>query len=254
MAESPRQHGLAQTRWRLSDVRQAVPWLAGRSTACVSTLLGRLGFSRQAAQRFSRSPDLHYDEKWRAVLQAVIEAVLYPERVVLLFMDELTYYRQPSLAPAFQPRASGQPRAWGAARANTQTRVVAALQILSGQLHYAQRSAVTSKVLCNFYAQLRQAYPAVSKVYLVQDNWPPHHSPPVLACAAGLGLSVLFLPTYASWLNPIEKLWRWLKQAVLHLHPHAADLESLRQQVCAFLDQFAHGSPALLRYVGLSVD
>ena len=64
----------------------------------------------------------------------------------------------------------------------------------------------------------------------------------------------LFLPTYASWLNPIEKLWRWLKQDVLYLHSLAKDLEELRQQVRDFLDNFSTGSDSLLQYVGLLLD
>jgi transposase len=64
-------------------------------------------------------------------------------------------------------------------------------------------------------------------------------------------LTPLFLPTYASWLNPIEKLWRWLKQDVLHLHRLAHDLMKLRQRVLDFLDQFTSGSQPLLHYVGL---
>lgn len=61
----------------------------------------------------------------------------------------------------------------------------------------------------------------------------------------------LFLPTYASWLNPIEKLWRWLKQDILHLHSLPNDLETLRLQVQSFLARFISGSDPLLRYVGL---
>jgi transposase len=55
----------------------------------------------------------------------------------------------------------------------------------------------------------------------------------------------------APWLNPIEKLWRWLKEDVLKLHRLAGDWDALRQGVNAFLDQFANGSHALLHYVGL---
>ena len=61
----------------------------------------------------------------------------------------------------------------------------------------------------------------------------------------------VWLPTYAPWLNPIEKLWRWLRQDVLHLHRLADDWKALRQRVRAFLDQFAQGSQRLLEYVGL---
>jgi hypothetical protein len=53
------------------------------------------------------------------------------------------------------------------------------------------------------------------------------------------------------WLNPIEKLWRWVRQDVLKMHRGVEDWPRVKQLVRAFLDQFAHGSPALLRYVGL---
>jgi hypothetical protein len=59
------------------------------------------------------------------------------------------------------------------------------------------------------------------------------------------------LPTYSPWLNPIEKLWRWLKQDVLHLHRHADHVPALRALVLDFLAQFQDGSSDLLRYVGL---
>ena len=34
-----------------------------------------------------------------------------------------------------------------------------------------------------------------------------------------LPLQLVELSTYASWCNPIEKLWRKLKQELFHLHP-----------------------------------
>ncbi|MBE2197018.1 MAG: transposase, partial [Anaerolinea sp.] len=39
-------------------------------------------------------------------------------------------------------------------------------------------------------------------------------------------IAPLFLPTYASWLNPIEKLWRWLRADVLYNHDLAHDLDT----------------------------
>lgn len=62
----------------------------------------------------------------------------------------------------------------------------------------------------------------------------------------------MWLPTYAPWLNPIEKLWRWLRQQVLTLHRLAGEWEALRGRVNGFLEQFAEGAVALLRYVGLT--
>ena len=62
---------------------------------------------------------------------------------------------------------------------------------------------------------------------------------------------MLTLPTYASWLNPIEKLWRWLKQEVLHLHRFSDAWDELKEHVDQFLATFSGGSDDLLHYVGL---
>jgi len=66
-----------------------------------------------------------------------------------------------------------------------------------------------------------------------------------------LPITILNLPTYAQGLNPIEKLWRYLKQTLIHLHRFSDDWDTLKQPVADFFEQFRHGSPDLLRYVGL---
>ena len=68
---------------------------------------------------------------------------------------------------------------------------------------------------------------------------------------AGSLSRILELPTYASWLNPIEKLWRWLQQDVLHLHRLCDDWQALKLAFANFLDGLTDGSLELLRYVGL---
>jgi DDE superfamily endonuclease len=85
-----------------------------------------------------------------------------------------------------------------------------------------------------------------------------HAHPDVLATVERLPqVAPVWLPTYAPWLNPIEKLWRWLRMDVLRLQrlPRlAGDWTALHARVNAFLDQFAAGSDALLHYVGLLGD
>ena len=71
--------------------------------------------------------------------------------------------------------------------------------------------------------------------------------------ALHLPIQLVWLPTYASWLNPIEKLWRKLRQELTHMHPWADDLTQLRQAVATFCAAFAQGSQDLKRYVGLAI-
>lgn len=249
--QRPREFGISRARWRLRDVGRALAWLNGYSDAGIYKVLKRLGFSRKRALNFIRSPDPAYREKWQAILRAYMEAVSQPDQVVLLFSDELTYYRQPSHAPAYHARGKTQPLAIQVAGYNTKTRLVAVMNAVTGQVTYLQKSKIGIEALVAFYAQVRATYPNAEKIYLVQDNWPVHLLSAPLQALQDHQITPLFLPTYASWLNPIEKLWRWLKQEVLHLHRLAHRLNDLRQQVLDFLDKFKTGSETLLHYVGL---
>ena len=249
--QSPRRYGLSRTRWRLQDVGRALKWLQGCSEPGIYKVLKRLGFSRKRAMNFIHSPDPDYHRKWKAILQAFLDAVNHPDEVVIVFLDEFSYYRQPTLACAYHATGKTLPFAFQVARANTRTRLVAVLNGLTGKVTYLQRSKIGVLALQEFYQQVRTDYPQAKRIYVVQDNWPVHKLPEVLQALHDQRLIPLFLPTYASWLNPIEKLWRWLKQDVLHLHPLSNDLEILRTQVRNFLDAFTSGSDPLLHYVGL---
>jgi transposase len=240
-----------RSRWRQQDVAQAVAWLEGCSQPGIYKVLKRLGFSRKQALRFIHSPDPNYRFKWQRVLLAYQEALQAPGEVVLLFMDEFTYYRCPQLQPTWQPTGSEQARLHQTSGANTKARLVAVLDALTGRVLYLQRATVGRHELATFYHQIRAAYPQAQRIYLVADNWPVHYHPLVLAAAQQANLTCLWLPTYASWLNPIEKLWRWLRQDILHNHDRSHEFKSLRQQVETWLDQFASASFRLLNYVGI---
>lgn len=251
--QPPQEKEVERTRWRLKDLSEVIEWLKGVSEAGVAQILRRLGFSRKQAVAFIRSPDPEYQTKWQTLLtirEQIAEQT--EEEEVLLYLDELTYYRRPSKAPAYWKCGHTQPRALEAPRSNTQTRIVAALNHSTGQVNYLQRSKIGKAALVAFYGQLRKAYPQAKTIYVVQDNWPNHKLDEVLSAMKDNQIVPLFLPTYASWLNPIEKLWRWLKQEVIHLHPYAQDIEKLRKAVLNFLDRFQTGSSALLTYTGIA--
>lgn len=199
-----------------------------------------------------------------------------PDKQVLLFGDEFTFYRQPSLSYDYERAGKTQPLAELGYRTNLSWRIAGALNAWTGQVIYAQHSHFTLKLLVDFYLQVALAYPQAEVIYLVVDNWPLHFHPDVLAALADpsvawplkrpaswsdapskrarhldLPIRLVPLPTYAPWNNPIEKLWRLLKSQVLHQHRFADDWDGLKQRVSQELDKYVQPSPDLLRYVGL---
>jgi transposase len=248
--------GPPPSRWSLRALRATFPWWEALTLSGVWRALRRLGLGLRTAQVQQYSPDPDYLAKEARLLACLREAGAAPDDVVALFLDEMGYARWPEpaadwgpVAPAPRPvaaRAGSKQRLW---------RVIGALNAVTGQVDFADHYIIGREQVSAFYRHLDQRYAHARRVYLIQDNWSIHAHPDVLATVAGLPrCEPVWLPTYAPWLNPIEKLWRWLKGDVLKRHRLAADWAALRQRVQAFLAQFATGSDALLRYVGLLGD
>lgn len=247
---TPRRYGIDRSRWRLQDIRQVIPWLRSCTIAGVSQILKRLKISLKRAISFVRSPDPLFGLKRRRMGHAFAAALYHPQEYIILFQDDLTYYSQPKKVLKYGSVGRQPPRVQHAVAPNKMTRIGAVMNGITGHVLYKQGDMFGEVAMAALYQQIRKAYPQ-RKIFVIQDNAPFHHSDLVLDTAASLDVTPVFLPTYASWLNPIEKLWRWLKADLLHGHEFAHDPDLLRQQVAAFLDRFANGSSALLRYVGL---
>lgn len=241
------------SRWTLRAIRAAIPGLSGYSLSGVWRVLQRVRIGRRTTRVQQFSPDPGYSTKLERLLDCLGEAARADGHIRVVFMDQMGYTRWPEPGPTWAPQAPA-PAPLTARQGSKQQlwRLVGALDALSGHVHYRENYIVGRRQVIAFYRQLAQAYPDVERIYVVQDNWSIHQHPDVLAALADLPrITPIFLPTYAPWLNPIEKLWRWLRQTVLRNHQLAGDWAALRQRVNAFLDGFASGSEALLRYVGL---
>ena len=245
--------GPPPSRWTLRGIRATFAGLHDYTLSGVWRVLQRAGLRVRAARLRHYSPDAEYGAQVAYLEACLREAATQPDEVVLVFLDEMGYYRWPDAARTWGLAApAAPPTAQAAGPNNQQWRIIGALNALTGQVDYLDGYIVGRAKLITFYQQLARAYPHAQRIYVVQDNWSIHTHPEVLAALDALPqIAPVWLPTYAPWLNPIEKLWRWLREAVLKLHRLADAWAVLRQRVNAFLDQFADGSHDLLRYVGL---
>jgi hypothetical protein len=250
--QSPRAFGLLSSRWTLQTIRQTCGWLKTYSLSGVWRVLRANGVRYKRGQEHLHSPDLEYVAKRDHISWCVQQARDYPGVVVVLFLDEFSYYRWPGVARAYSEVGVHQPRANLTASYNTRGRLIAALESIHGKVLYLQRSHITVHVLVLFLQLVRRSFPEARTIYIVQDNWHNvHFHPNQIAAAEQLGIVLVPLPTYAPWLNPCEKLGRKLRQDVTHMHNLAQDWEGLKKAVTDFLDQFASGSIDLLKYTGL---
>lgn len=266
------------SRWKLETVRSACEWLRPLTVSGVWHVLDRFRIRLKRGRDHVHSPDLHYVEKLADIVAALKKAARSKGRVVVVFADEFSFYRQPSLARDYcEVGSRSQPLARRSYCPDHVWRIVGGLNGLNGKTTSRMTGKVSVSQMVKFLEDVHRAYPRAKVIYLVVDNWPIHYHPDVLAALEpqktrwelktpaswptqprpkakrlNLPIQLLPLPTYASWCNPIEKLWRWLKQELLHLHAYADDWQKLKQKVREILDRFGKGSKELLRYVGLT--
>jgi transposase len=239
----------APVRWSLELIRAAFDFLADYTLSGVWRWLRRLGLRLRGAVVQQFSPDPDYDAKVAELEMCLWEARRYPRSVVAVFLDEMGFARWPEPGRDWGPEA---PLADRLGSGNGLWRLLGALNPLTGQVNFLDGYIVGRAKVIDFYGQLVEAYPRARRLYVIQDNWSIHKHPDVLeALTCWPHVEPVWLPTYAPWLNPIEKVWRWLRQDVLTLHRTADDWVLLRERVRCFLREFATGSEQLLAYVGL---
>ena len=259
-------------------VIETLTWLELNSRSGICKLLKRLGIRWKMGRDYVHSPDKHYNEKLGLIELAKQFVYAKPDRYVLLYLDELSYYRQPEPTFAYESVGKVQPLARRSYHSNTRSRVIGTLDLISGKVLHKQRSKIGVREISEFYQEIANEYANADTIFVVQDNWPIHFHPDVLARLQpqefpyppnlpknwpkepsrkavhdDLPIQILCLPTYASWCNPIEKLWRWLRQDILYLHRQSDEWPELKQRVSQFLYRFRDGSPELLQYTGLSI-
>jgi transposase len=250
--QSPECFGSARSRWSLPLVRQAVPWMAALSLPGLWQILDRWEIAYKRGRRYVHSPDPLYGLKAARLRSIAAQVRAEPKRLVLLYQDELTYYRCPSVAGTYAQRGADEPRAAQGSGYNSSRRIAGCLDALTGRLLCWQRSAFDHATFLRYLRAVQESYPQAEQLFIGLDNWPVHFQPDVLTGLQESKITLVFLPTYAPWLNPIEKVWRKLKQEVLHMHRYSSRWKQLQQRVDDWLHQYSQPSDALLRYVGLS--
>jgi hypothetical protein len=245
--------GPPPSRWTLRTIRASVPWLRDQTLSGVWRVLDRYELRLRSAQVQHYSPDPDYLSKEAYLHQCLRDATLSPEEIVFLFLDEMGYHRWPAPAPIWTPAAPDPPPVAPRGETNNrQWRLIGTLNALTGRVDYLDGYIVGRHKVIAMYHRVAEAYAGTQRIYVAQDNWSIHKHPDVVTALADLPqIEPVWLPTYAPWLNPIEKLWRWLRQDVLKMHRLANDWDELQRRVKSFLNQFATGSQDLLHYVGL---
>ena len=93
---------------------------------------------------------------------------------------------------------------------------------------------VNGSSMCDLLRAIRLKHPKAKKIYLILDNAPYNKSNQVRDLARELKIKILYLPVYSPNLNPIERLWKFMKKEVM-ANRYFPDLETFQREWMLFL-------------------
>lgn len=84
-----------------------------------------------------------------------------------------------------------------------------------------------------FFQKIEEAYPSKQKIHVFCDNAPYYLNKVVKAYLETSKICLHFLPPYSPNLNPIERLWKWIKERMIY-NTYYEHFEDFRGAVFGF--------------------
>lgn len=210
----------------------------------ISQLLKNMGFSYQKARFVSDHLDeaarkQWLDEKWPAIL-----AEAKQKQALLLFGDEASFPQWGSLSYTWarkgqQPtiKTSGKRKGY---------KVLGLIDYFTGRFFYkCQEERFNSETYMTYLSEVLAQ--TKQHIVLIQDGARYHTSKAMKAFFEQHKdrLTVYQLPSYSPDYNPIEKLWKKIKEKGTHLH-HFPTFDDLKNKVQEALLQFKDAAEEVL--------
>jgi transposase len=191
-----------QTHWSTRQMAKA----SGLSRSTVARIWKAFALQPHRSETFKLSPDPQFVEKVRDIVGLYMNP---PERAVVLCVDEKSQIQALDRTQPLLPMSPGQAerRTHDYVRHGT-TSLFAALDVATGKVIEQLRRRHRSVEFRKFLDAIDATVPAELDVHVVMDNYGTHKTPTIKRWLARRPrFHVHFTPTYASWLNLVERLF-----------------------------------------------
>lgn len=188
-----------KTSWSVRDLAEA----SGLSATTVHRILSEGKLRPHKVEYWcGRSPDPEFEAKQAAILGLYLDP---PENALVLSVDEKSQIQALDRTQPQLPMRAGEPRRLTATyKRHGTTCLLAALSVHDGEVTARCRDKNDHATFLAFLKTLYRKYPG-RHLYVICDNLSVHKHTEVREWAERRRrLTILYTPTYASWLNQVE--------------------------------------------------
>jgi transposase len=252
--EGPVKAGFSGACWRSPMIQQLICERFGvfYNVFYIAQLLKNLGFSFQKAAFVSDHLDEHKRQEWRTQTWPQILRTAHTKKALLLFGDEASFPQWGTLTYTWARRGQ-QPKVKTSGKRKGY-KVFGLIDYFTGHFFYqGQDGRLNSTAYIAFLTRVLEQ--TTQPIILIQDGAKYHTSAETKAFFAQqtARLQVVQLPTYSPDYNPIEKLWKKIKQQETHLH-YFPTFEALTVKVEQALLTFTNAPEEILALCSLPTE
>jgi transposase len=243
----PTDHGLPGHNWTVKKLKQ---WVfqtfglsAGRNT--LRRILRRANLTWKKVKKLlgKAKPD-----KRAAHVQQLLELFegVRSGEVILIYADEVHVHRDLDLGYTWGRRGERIWRQSDCPKLQDRMNAYGAYDFTHGECFLWENGWCNGEQTVSFLRALA-AWRSGKKgrLVLIWDNAPCHVAKIVTAEAARLGIEIINLPSYSPDLNPIERLWNWMRDDVTRGFCHAT-VPDLIAACRAFIDRINRNPVAIV--------
>jgi transposase len=230
-------HGLTGHGWTLKKLQA---WVAQRLELTVSrsmlrNLLKRAGLSWKKCKKVLKKANPAKRQAYVAHFQALFDQMCQDELLVI-YIDEAHFHRDLDLGYTWAPRGEVAYRLSACASLAERINWYGAYDFTRGRCLLWNEGPCNSEHTVDFLQRVVEwVGPTTQRIVLIWDGAPYHRATLVQAAAADLALELVPLPGYSPDLNPIEGLWKWMREEVTQ-HQSYPTLRALFDAYKAFID------------------
>lgn len=204
-------------------------WSVTYSVPGMRNWLQRYGFSYKKPALVPGKANEQQQREWLAQYEKLKQDL--PADETICFMDGVhpTHNVQPAYGWIKKGVRKEIPANTGRARVN----LSGVVDVITHKVLVQEDDMLNAEATISFLRKLEDAYPTKSKIHLFSDNARYYRNKSVTEHLKTSRIRLHFLPPYSPNLNPIERLWKWMKECVLY-NTYYEDFEDFKSAIFGF--------------------
>jgi transposase len=213
-------------------------WGVDYTVAGMTNWLKRHGFSYKKPKLVPGKANLEEQEKWIAQYED-LRANL-PEGETICFIDGTHPSHNVQLGYGWIKKGTEKlvPSNTGRSRIN----LTGAIDIITHQVVVQEDKTLNAEATISFFKKLERSLPSKAKINVFCDNAPYYRNKDVQDFLADSRIHLHFLPPYSPNLNPIERLWKWMKEVVVY-NTYYEEFDDFRSAILGFFKSLSGLDP-----------